>query len=377
MSFGGNAVIVSCIKNTMITNSKILIVEDNHVIRQELLDVMEMENYQVVEAKDGNEGIQLAKEKLPDIIISDMLMPNKNGLEMMKEIKSNPITENIPFIFLSALSDKEYIRNTLDLGAEDYLTKPIDTKDLLQAIRLKLRVSEKNEERLNQLRLNVLKSIPHELRTSLNSILGFSYLIKNDNKRLSENEIKQFAEHINESGNRVLHLIENYITYVKLTTLSTDSSSILELKENYCNCTNKIIRKCINELSYNSNEYVLQTQDAEINIKHEHLEILITEIISNAVKFSDKGGLIKISSLINNNKLVLTVENKASGISQKQISNIGAFMQFNRGVQEQQGVGIGLSIIKLISNIYNLDFNIKSELNKFFKICISFSIKDI
>ena len=348
----------------MTTNVKILIVEDNHIIRQELLDVMEMENYQVVEAKDGIEGIKLAKEKLPDIIISDMLMPNKNGLEMMKEIKSNPFTENIPFIFLSALSDKEYIRNTLDLGAEDYLTKPISTDDLLQAIKLKLRVSKKSEERLNELRLNVLKSIPHELRTPLNSILGFSYLIKSDNNRLSEKEIKEFAEHINESGNRVLHLIENYLTYIKLMTLSTDNSSISEIKESYCNCTNEVINNCIKELSYNSNEYVLQTQVAEINIKREHLEILVREIISNAVKFSNKGGLIKISSLVKNGKLVLVVENEASGISQEQISNIGAFMQFNRGIQEQQGIGIGLAIVKLIANIYNLDFKIKKD-NRF------------
>ena len=361
----------------MTTNAKILIVEDNQLIRQELLDVMEMEDYQVVEAKDGIEGVKLAKEKLPDIIISDMLMPNKNGLEMMKEIKSNPFTENIPFIFLSALSDKEYIRNTLDLGAEDYLTKPISSEDLLQAIKLKLRDSRKSEERLNKLRMNVLKSIPHELRTPLNSILGFSYIIKTDNNKLTLDEIKEFAGHINESGNRVLHFIENYLIYVKLMTISTNNKAITELKKNYCSCVNKTINNEIDELSVNKKRFVKEIEEQPINIKQQHFEILVREIISNSVKFSDDNELIKITTKIEGNNLILTVENKNSGISKEQIAEIGAFMQFNRGIQEQQGTGIGLAIVKLISNIYNLDFKVESELNKFFKISISFNIKRI
>jgi len=359
----------------MTTSAKILIVEDNQVIRQELLDVMEMEDYQVVEAKDGDEGIKLAKEKLPDIIVSDMLMPNKNGLEMMKEIKSNPFTENIPFIFLSALSDKEYIRNTLDLGAEDYLTKPISTEDLLLAIKLKLRDSKKSEERLNKLRMNVLKSIPHELRTPLNSILGFSYLIKTDNDRLTKDEIKEFAEHINESGNRVLHLIENYLIYIKLRTISTNNRSIIELKDNYCECISDVIKTKINDLSDNKNRFILEIEDQLISIKQEHFDVLLREIISNAIKFSDNDGIIKISTKKENKKLILTVENKSNGITQEQISEIGAFMQFNRGIQEQQGIGIGLAIVKLIAIIYNLDFKVESELKKFFRVNISFNIR--
>ncbi len=361
----------------MTTSAKILIVEDNQAIRQELLDLMEMEDYQVVEAKDGEEGLRLAQEKLPDIIISDMLMPHKNGLEMMKEVKSNPFTENIPFIFLSALSDKEYIKNTLDLGAEDYLTKPISTDDLVQAVKIKLRAKRKSEERLKALRESILKSIPHELRTPLNSILGFSYLIKTDNNKLSKKEIKEFADHINESGNRVLHLIERYLIYIKLMTLASDNTSVIKLQENSCVNLAKIINNSINELANSNNEFLLQTQEAEIRIMQEHLKILINEIISNAVKFSKNNDLIRISSLIKNNKLVLTIENSGSGITKKQISNIGAFMQFNRNTQEQQGIGIGLAIVKLISDIYNLDLKIYSEYNKFFKVKLVFNIVNI
>lgn len=117
---------------------KIIVVEDTLVIREELTDILVMEGYQVLEADNGKIGFELALKELPDLIISDILMPEIDGYEMYEKLQSNSKTRLIPLIFLSAKAEKEDIKNGMDIGAENYLTKPIDINKLLNAIKINL-----------------------------------------------------------------------------------------------------------------------------------------------------------------------------------------------------------------------------------------------
>ncbi|HPT04944.1 MAG TPA: response regulator transcription factor [Bacteroidales bacterium] len=124
---------------------KILIIEDDKTLRENSALFLKMNGFETITACDGSEGIHLAIEHLPDIIICDIVMPKVNGYEVLKSLHNINATSLIPFIFLSGKSEKEDFRAGMQLGADDYLTKPFNYDELLQIIKLRL---EKQEQLL-------------------------------------------------------------------------------------------------------------------------------------------------------------------------------------------------------------------------------------
>ncbi|MGE5353637.1 MAG: LytR/AlgR family response regulator transcription factor [Acidobacteriota bacterium] len=125
---------------------KILVIEDEHAVRTSIRDLLEEKNYKVFSAGDGREGVSLAKEILPDLIICDIMMPFMNGYEVISELSKSNNTAAIPFIFLSAKAEMPDMRTGMELGADDYLVKPFRALHLLKAIEARLNKSEKIRE---------------------------------------------------------------------------------------------------------------------------------------------------------------------------------------------------------------------------------------
>lgn len=121
---------------------KILIIEDDKILRENTRELLALENYRVFTAENGREGLETAKRIYPDLIISDILMPVMDGYELLKSLYKNRATRDIPFIFLSAKAEAEDIRAGMNMGADDYLTKPFHEKDLLRAVRTRLNKHE-------------------------------------------------------------------------------------------------------------------------------------------------------------------------------------------------------------------------------------------
>lgn len=113
---------------------KILLIEDNDNILDNTAEILEMANYQVVTAKNGKQGIQLAMNGSVDLIICDIAMPEINGFDVMSFLKSQASTKNIPFIFLSARTEKADMKKAMEEGANDYICKPFDGLELLEKI---------------------------------------------------------------------------------------------------------------------------------------------------------------------------------------------------------------------------------------------------
>ncbi|SHF30668.1 cAMP-binding domain of CRP or a regulatory subunit of cAMP-dependent protein kinases [Arenibacter palladensis] len=116
----------------------ILLIEDDRALRENTEELLELSGYSMITAPNGKIGIQMAKEKLPDIIVCDIMMPEVDGYGVLKELSSNEKTKHIPFIFLSAKTEHKEIRKGMDLGADDYLTKPFEEEDLINAIESRL-----------------------------------------------------------------------------------------------------------------------------------------------------------------------------------------------------------------------------------------------
>lgn len=117
---------------------KLLLIEDDVTVRENTAELLELSNYDVITASNGKLGIDKAKQEVPDIIICDIMMPEIDGYGVLEALSKNPSTLNIPFIFLSAKTEHKDIRKGMDLGADDYLTKPFEEEELLSAIESRL-----------------------------------------------------------------------------------------------------------------------------------------------------------------------------------------------------------------------------------------------
>ena len=122
---------------------KILLIEDNHEIRENIAEILSLADYEVLEAENGKLGVELDKAELPDLIICDIMMPQLDGYGVLHLLSKNPETAGIPFIFLTAKFEKEDFRKGMNLGADDYLIKPFDDLELLDAVEMRLKKNEK------------------------------------------------------------------------------------------------------------------------------------------------------------------------------------------------------------------------------------------
>lgn len=122
---------------------KILIIEDNQEVRENLAEILMLSNYATVEAENGKVGIKQAMEHHPDLILCDVMMPELDGFGVLKILNKNPDLMHIPFMFLTAKAEKSDFRKGMGLGADDYITKPFDDVELLDAIEMRLNKSAK------------------------------------------------------------------------------------------------------------------------------------------------------------------------------------------------------------------------------------------
>jgi two-component system, OmpR family, alkaline phosphatase synthesis response regulator PhoP len=163
--------------------TKILVIEDEVFVRENLFDLLEANNYEVICAENGFVGAVWAFEHIPDLIICDVMMPEVNGHEVLEALRQSSTTEMIPFIFLTAMADKQSIRKGMELGADDYLTKPFENIDLLKAIEVKLerraameKIYVKDEKNVALSKvlvaINILKKVEPEKRENCTEIIG-------------------------------------------------------------------------------------------------------------------------------------------------------------------------------------------------------------
>ena len=116
------------------TAARILVVEDNELIRAEVATILELEGFEVMEAENGRDGLKRLAEDRPDLILSDVMMPEMDGFAFLEAARANALWAAIPFVMLSALDDRDAVEHAMALGARRYLTKPVDVDALLATV---------------------------------------------------------------------------------------------------------------------------------------------------------------------------------------------------------------------------------------------------
>ncbi len=139
----------------------ILIVEDESEIRNNLIELFESEDFLAYSCRNGEEGLHMAIQYLPDIILSDIKMPVMDGFEFFHSLQQNKLTKSIPFIYLSAKAEPFDFRRGMSLGADDYLVKPLDVNEILKAVHILLKKKEEFTDVLEDVKDTIIKKVPH------------------------------------------------------------------------------------------------------------------------------------------------------------------------------------------------------------------------
>ncbi|MGB8699620.1 MAG: response regulator, partial [Thermosynechococcaceae cyanobacterium] len=178
----------------------ILVIEDQLDVRENIIELLQAENFNTLEAENGFEGIQLVQQTHPDLVLCDITMPELCGYDVLTMLRKNPETALIPFIFLTAKVEMTNIRQGMNLGADDYLTKPFTRVELLQTIKTRLskhKVFEKHtEDQFFSLQQSISYSIPVKILDPLLEIKKISEILIQDSTSIQSADITSLSQHI-------------------------------------------------------------------------------------------------------------------------------------------------------------------------------------
>lgn len=331
----------------------ILAIEDELQIRLNLQQILELGGYQALVAQDGQEGLEIARQHHPDLIISDIMMPRLDGYGVLEALRQDPSLVNIPVILLTAKADRHDQRKGMELGADDYLTKPFTPPELLAAVEARLskqiQQQQAHDQQMEQLRSNLSLALPHELNTPLHSILSFTRLLLDSPDAWGPEEVEEMLNYVYAAGQRLYHMTQNFLLYADLelkAAAAPDSwhRSALDIP---LQTLSNVAEVKLNEQG-RLGDLRLDLPDVLLWLPERYAHTLMEELVDNAAKFSEPGTPIEVKGEVQGDRLSLIIKDWGRGMTAEQIRQIGAYVQFERRVYEQQGSGLGLAIVQRI-----------------------------
>lgn len=351
--------------------TKVLVIDDELAIREIIAHTLQKSGYDVHKATNGAEGLELARKQLPNLIVCDVRMVLVDGYEVLAAIRNNPSTASIPFILVTSMASPEHMRQGMELGADDFLPKPFTPSQLLGAVKARLekhqRLIQEAETKLELLRQHLSTALPHELRTPLNGILGYADILRKQFADLEPHEVSQMAERIYKNGKRLNRLVENFLIYAQIEIVKMDYQKIEQIRQNMTPDSQKMIDAAACQRAYESDragDLVLRLATTSVAMSADYFAKTFEEIFDNAIRYSKKGTPLIVESEVTGDGFVMRVRDHGRGMSPEQIHNIGAYMQFERKVYEQQGSGLGLTVAKRLIEIHGGTLGLESEYGK-------------
>ena len=361
------AVGLAKLKLSGLVMAKILVIDDDASLREVIQMALEHAGFEVIEADNGAIGVQNACAQLPDLILCDVRMEKMDGYRTLAALRQDAVTAPIPVILMTGQADTAGMRQGMELGADDYLSKPFTVPQLLAAVNARLKkhqtVRELAERKLADLRANISLALPHELLTPLNGILGFTDILITDHSQLQPDEIVSMSEAIRDSAKRLHRLIENFLIFAQIELLQADQLQALREGQTLD------LRKPIERVAQvragragRAEDLVLELCEASAAITEDYFTKFVDELLENAFKFSTLGSPVQVQSVTGNGNFVLRIADQGRGMKSEHIAEVGAYMQFERKIYEQQGSGLGLTIAKRLTELHGGELSIQSEL---------------
>jgi two-component system, sensor histidine kinase and response regulator len=352
----------------VVMKRKILIVEDNQSVRENIAEILDTENYETFQAENGAIAIDFARKVQPDLVICDIMMPEIDGYEVLKIMRQTPSTSTVPIIFLTAKTTKEDVRKGMEIGADDYITKPFTIEELLKAVNIRLEKSDNQkkifDEKVENIAHNISNPIKNKINEPLKAIISFSEMILSQHESMDKTQIIEFVSLIYNNSLTLTQLVRKTMLYYQLQTLKIDEKEFAVLKSQVTSQVKSIIEDTANKIAGNFNrseDLSLKVEDAVIPVPSNFFKDIVSELIENAFVYSQKKTRVKIMSDIEKNRYVFSIIDEGTGMSDRQIQSIDSEVPFDLNIGKNSGMGLGLHNVKKILQLFLGEITISSK----------------
>jgi len=339
---------------------RLVLIDDDQVFRETMQDILAAEGYEVRAAGDGPAGIALVREWKPDIVLCDLHMEGLSGHDVLRALRQDPVTASIPVLFVTGDSGDAVQRQTMELGADDFLAKPFKSAELVKAIQARLRrreqIRSETERRLADLRTGITHSVPHEFLTPLTAVIGLSSLLVDEGPGFPSDLAYEAATGILAAGRRLHRLVEKFLLFTELELLVRDPGAKAGRQAprptvDAAAIVTEAAQHWASSAARGADLEVSAPGPMHVRMSHDHLAALVGELVENACTFSSPGTPVRVALARRRDGCFLTVENQGRGMTREQIEGLGAFVQFDRRRMEQPGTGLGLAIVTRIAEL--------------------------
>ncbi|NDJ63081.1 MAG: hybrid sensor histidine kinase/response regulator [Chloroflexi bacterium] len=368
------------------SKARILIVEDELNLLEGVKAVLELNGYDVLASQDGQQALERLHTATPppDLILSDIMMPNMDGLELLEAVRQQPEWVRIPFIFLTALGERGDIQRGKQLGVDDYLVKPFDADDLLVFVEARLKrqqaLNEAGESAFEDLKKRIMTILNHEFRTPLTFVVAYADMLNDPNNQpLSDAEMVTFLKGVGSGAARLRRLVENFIMLVELETGEAHRNyevrrmPIEDIDTIFCNAIRDVFIE--GEVEHQCTRWIedglpVFTADSE------YLRIALVQLLDNAVKFSPADKPVVLGAKAEDDTIHIWVSDGGRGIPPGHLDAIWeSFYQIDRATHEDQGAGSGLPLVRGVVNLHGGRVHVSSEVGKGSTFTLSLPIK--
>ena len=341
-------------------SEQILIVEDDTAMSGGIRDILEMNGYRVELAENGLEGLRVLQDFLPDLIISDIMMPEMDGFEFLEKVRQNPHWGAIPFVFLTAKGQRPDIRAGKQLGADDYLVKSVDMDDLLVVVRAKLdralTIKQQSRREMDDLKRTLLNMLSHEFRTPLTYITGYVDLIQEG--EWSPEDLEKFLSRIKSGSSRLNRLVEDFLLLVRFETDDARQAYLMDhgAYRGWASMLTRVFERLADTAAHKqvTLHSEIQPDVPAVDAHENYLENALSRLVDNAIKFSKpSGGEVWVKVYAADGQVYCMVKDQGIGIPRAEVERVfDRFHQINRQRIEQQGAGVGLALVKSIVDLH-------------------------
>ncbi|WP_420641419.1 response regulator [Candidatus Leptofilum sp.] len=349
----------------------ILIVEDDQSMLDginDLLDIADL-GYEitVLQANDGQMALDVMANHEPDLIISDVMMPQMGGYEFLNHVRANPDWIQIPFIFVTAKGEEPDIRKGRLSDADLYITKPFVIAELLSLIHAQLDMAyerkEARQRNIDSLKKNILQILNHEFRTPLTYVTAYYEMLADSLKEFTDGRnYREYLRGIQTGCLRLTRLVDDFIYVMELRSGEAQAKYLAEAKPlpNVADLLREVVA-----------DYQTASQEAHYQIKSHipdklplvwgvasNVKSILGRLLSNATKFTDPNSSeinqIVVEASVKGKSILIEVADQGMGFPAHMSSQIfEPFVQYNRGILEQQGAGTGLAIVQGMARLHN------------------------
>ncbi|MFP4470334.1 MAG: response regulator [Bacteroidales bacterium] len=362
-------------KNLENNSIRILVIDDVSQNIQVIGSILMEQQYDVSFATSGKEALEMLTYTEFDLVLLDILMPGMDGFEVCRNIRSRWSSREMPIIFLTARTDMDSVLKGFELGAQDYLTKPFKTEELLARVKTQIELKKQNEQlaRMNEkleekvqertyelkqayqqlgilekAKNNFLGLISHELRTPLNILNGFTEILQ---ESLRDKEHLESLEYIRTSAQKLINLSETalLITEIQLGKYNLDLETVslheiiseaIQRHEAWIRAKKiQVINKILNRMFIPGDRPLLLNS--------------VERILENAIEATPENGRINIAAKEHNGKVRLRIHDSGPGFSDKDLSRTFEIFDKDLSAENYGGFGLGLPAVKLVMDVHS------------------------